>query len=198
MINIASTQVKVFPVSTNRDSNSASRLFYEHNIANILRQVSDAKNGFIISGPSTFINDQSLTDNLELCIYGYYVKILAGTKIVIENASTNINIVAGLKLTAITVDDNDIIYQLNGQDDANGIDDGDSFQPLVINSFTDDQLSELKAVNFIETSENSNDITVYLPIFKYNSESQNYILCTDSLHKFESSSIKIVRIDGKR
>ena len=79
-----------------------------------------------------------------------------------------------------------------------GIDDGDTFQPLIINSFTDDQLSELKAVNFIETSENSNDITVYLPIFKYNSESQNYILCTDSLHKFESSSIKIVRINGKR
>lgn len=196
MANIISENIKVFPVSTNRLSDTTSRLLYEHNIANIIRQLSDAKNGFIIAGPDVFSTEQSLGTDLELCIYGYYIKILSTATITLENSHNYV--LAKLDLTAIKVNDNDIIYQLDGQDDAAGIDESNFFQPLSITSYDEADFKTLSSKNFIETNETSKDKSVYLPLFKKDSTTQQYKLYTDSLHKFNSSSINIVRINGKR
>ena len=192
MANITSEQIKIFPVSTNRDSDPASRLFYEHNIANIIRQISDYKYGFIINGPSKF--NGTLEADLELCIYGYYLKILNHT--VIFSDLTDTYVVAKLDLQKISLENSDFIYQLLGQDDLENtnIDDSNSFKPLNINCISNSRFSELMSNDFIE--ENDEGISVYLPLYKRSGDT--YEICTDSLRKLNSSSVNIVRINGKR
>ena len=90
----------------------------------------------------------------------------------------------------------DFIYQLLGQDDLENtnIDDSNSFKPLNINCISNSRFSELMSNDFIE--ENDEGISVYLPLYKRSGDT--YEICTDSLRKLNSSSVNIVRINGKR
>ncbi len=114
---LPSEQVKAFPLAAPRSNSSndiTSRLFYEQNVTNLIRQLVDVE-GFIISGnvdPSTgFVKDK-------LCfnIYGYYFELSDKAEITaIEGDSTN-SVYVGIKLIS---DDSGPVYplEISGQDE---------------------------------------------------------------------------------
>ena len=84
---IASNNISIFPLSKNRPNDRSSRLFYENNIANLLRQTVDVE-GFMISLPEDFtLNVSNVEDggknkitlstlnNIIFNLYGYYFNI---------------------------------------------------------------------------------------------------------------------------
>ena len=72
-INLSSTAVKVFPFARYRESriDLSSRLFYEYNVARLIKQLIDTE-GFIISGK---IDETtcSVSETVALNIGGYYL-----------------------------------------------------------------------------------------------------------------------------
>ena len=75
---LASNTVKAFPLAKSRSSLSldiTSRIFYEQNVSNLIRQLSSIP-GFVISG-DVDVNG-CVVDILKLNIYGYYFEILPG------------------------------------------------------------------------------------------------------------------------
>ena len=51
-------------------------------------------------------------------------------------------------------------------------------------------------IKWADAEENDEGISVYLPLYKRSGDT--YEICTDSLRKLNSSSVNIVRINGKR
>lgn len=117
-MHIKSESIKIFPLAKPRSKDSSSRLFYEDNIANIIRQVTSG-NGFIINAPttlSTYNGYYRVNQDLEFNIYGYYVKITKSSNIIsvsdTNKNGTNYNyIYAKIKLN------NSTTPEINGQDD---------------------------------------------------------------------------------
>lgn len=84
---ISSSNISIFPLSKNRPNDRSSRLFYENNIANLLRQTVDVE-GFIISSPDEFVLDATVAadgarnkitittlNHIIFNLYGYYFDI---------------------------------------------------------------------------------------------------------------------------
>lgn len=72
MAYLESINVEVFPIAKERNPNFGSRLFTEHNVSNLIRQLMNPNsNGFIIS--SSQDNDKNWT--IEFNLLGYYFKI---------------------------------------------------------------------------------------------------------------------------
>ena len=110
MYTIESKNIKIFPCSQYRETNRSSKLFYEQNISNMIRQVTDNPS-YIISGKID--ESAKVTETLKLTLYGYYVEILEGTSLISDETSENIYIRIVLKETEV----GDKLQELDGQDD---------------------------------------------------------------------------------
>lgn len=108
---IQSTNIDIFPMAKSRDGISlTNRLFYEQNIANLIRQVVD-KEGFIISGGE--LNGTELSTDLIFNIYGYWVCIKSGTDL--KGAFDS-----GNEVSAHITLNNDPVQEIVGQDEGEG------------------------------------------------------------------------------
>lgn len=130
MINLNSNNIHVFPLSKPRlNDYGKSRLLYEHNIANIVRQLTDV-DGFLINCPDEFKVEKSLTgtwsvkdqfnndvEEISFNLGGYYVVVdNVGLKQIFSNTySKGTSIYAHLNTTEVV--DGSFIYEINGQDD---------------------------------------------------------------------------------
>ena len=170
---INSDRIKLFPISKPRSNDPTSRLFYEDNIANMLRQIV-GKNGFIINAPKEltlrngyYVNDK---EDLEFNIYGYYVNIKAGTNLIEAN---------GIKdyIYAQIIIDNSSIPEIKGQDNAG------NYEGLEIIS-RDIKIEDDKT-NVKDNSKKT--LTIYLLLYKKNNGS--FII--------EGTTGFITGIDGK-
>lgn len=92
---IESNNIDIFPCSINRTTDRKSKLFYEENISNLVRQVTDY-HSFIISG-GVDING-NVTATLCLTLFGYYIEIKPGTNLT-SNISDTTNLFIKLNLT---------------------------------------------------------------------------------------------------
>lgn len=116
---VDSSKIKVFPFSRYRSTeDTSSRLFYEQNVSNIIRQLINT-DGFVISGGVTGSNACSVSNSGPLClnVYGYYFEIDANTVLIpaaAQSYSTGTSIYASITLT------NTSPKELVGQDDSSG------------------------------------------------------------------------------
>ena len=94
MSNIRSENIQIFPLAKPRKENISSRLFYEQNVTNLLRQLMDT-DGFIIQ--SCTISNNICDDDLIFNIHGYYFKIEKGTDL--GDLSTGNYIIAEIHLS---------------------------------------------------------------------------------------------------
>lgn len=192
--NITSSGIHVFPLAKNRPTDRRARLFYEDNVANIVRQVVDV-NGFITSPSidSTGLlrcevknseNDIELVLNkmLSFNLNGYYFEIASDTALytivrseVPEKGTKSFKLYASIKL------DKDK-REISGQDE------GAVYTGLVIKEALSDDYIQLPLFNCaLYVDSNGNRVT----------ESS---LIKSSYKRFESSSLdySIDIIDGKR
>lgn len=109
---INSNKLKVFPLAKNRTVNRGSRLFYEENVTNLIRQIVD-KPSFMIDGPTGIKPTDALSRDLEFNIYGYYFCIKAGT--VLRDMGSKSYLVAKIKLNI----NSDMPTEISGQDEGN-------------------------------------------------------------------------------
>ena len=114
---ISSINVNLFPYSKPRASTDqrTNRLFYEQNITNLVKQLTDTKS-FLINVPALNEDDYSctITDDLEFNLYGYYFKVNAGT--VIYNSQGQPMLTKTKLYAEIEIDTSSGIEQLAGQD----------------------------------------------------------------------------------
>lgn len=168
MSNIKSTDISIFPLAKPRLDNT-SRLFYEQNVTNLLRQLMDT-DGFIIQDCE--INNTESNKDLIFNLYGYYFKIKR--EAISTILSTNLNngeyIIAKIKLTQQEP------IEIDGQDD------NDLYTGL-----------EIICNDTIPQNNDSNSKTLVL-FEKVNNEWKPY---NNSLNKFNSQSLSISGIDGK-
>lgn len=174
-INLSSTAVKVFPFARYRESriDLSSRLFYEYNVARLIKQLIDTE-GFIISGK---IDETtcSVSETVALNIGGYYFELQQGAQLSPSNTS---NVVyAYIVLTNISVDENNqpTPPELVGQDDKG------NFTALTL---CDD----------IPTGIEGN--VIYLKLAEKDING-NWVLATESYKKFSMHSLLLEKIDGK-
>lgn len=153
---INSTEVSVFPLSKPR-KNKNSRLFYEENVANLIRQVVD-KASFIISSPST-LNRTTLTEDLIFNIYGYYFKINSNVSFDIEEGKY---IVGKIKLDI----NGDLPVEIEGQDVGNEY---QGLEVLIVNDLPKDSETEKYIVLF--NRENSQWVSNKAAFVKFESQS---------------------------
>ncbi len=83
MAHILSDNISIFPLAKNRTSDRGARLFYEHNIANIIRQLTDVQ-GFIISPTEEEFNQSVNKEDVDT-----YVRATAET----SNNLTKLNLI---------------------------------------------------------------------------------------------------------
>lgn len=103
---IDSSNIKVFPFAKYRDdlTDLGSRLFYENNISQLIKQLIDTE-GFIISGSVDTLGN--ITSSLCFNLYGYYFEVSAGN-LVDETAKTDVYAV---------IEVSGVVPELQGQDD---------------------------------------------------------------------------------
>ena len=106
MSNIKSENISIFPLAKPRINNT-SRLFYEQNVTNLLRQLMDT-DGFIIQPCE--LNGNVCNGDLIFNLYGYYFKIDHETTLT-DDMTTGNYIIAQIKLT-----ENEPV-EIDGQDD---------------------------------------------------------------------------------
>lgn len=105
MSNIKSTDISIFPLAKPRQNNT-SRLFYEQNVTNLLRQLMDT-DGFIIQPCE--LDGNKCKGELIFNLYGYYFKI--------NNGATLVDNLNGEYIIArITLTENEPV-EIEGQDD---------------------------------------------------------------------------------
>ena len=192
---IASNNIQIFPLAKPRATNLSNRLFYENNVAAIIRQITSNKS-FIVdattpterataikSVDSNIITIQGYNASndyaLEFNIYGYRIQIQNGTIISVDNINSKY-LIGKLKVT----DPNDAnLTEIDGQD--------------VSGSFS--------GFEIISSDSEITDTTTekYLILFeKDESDNSKYNMYEKSLQLFTSKSIDITGmitgIDGKR
>lgn len=192
---IASNNIQIFPLAKPRATNLSNRLFYENNVAAIIRQITSNKS-FIVDATITAERAtaiKSLDSNvitiqgynasnkyaLEFNIYGYRIQIQNGTAISVDNINSKY-LIGKLKVTNPS-DAN--LTEVDGQDVSG------SFNGFEIIS-SDSEL--------IDTATEK-----YLILFeKDKSDNSKYNMYEKSLQLFTSKSIDITGIitgiDGKR
>lgn len=113
MSNVYSTSVSIFPLAKNREVDKrASRLLYEDNIANLIRQVVDTE-GFIIQEDNIQCSVEKKNGKYEVNFSGTLIFNLFGYYVRLDSGSAWLS-------TAITVDDTGVhsIYaQIQIKDD---------------------------------------------------------------------------------
>ena len=105
MSNIKSTDISIFPLAKPRQNNT-SRLFYEQNVTNLLRQLMDT-DGFIIQPCE--LDGNKCKGELIFNLYGYYFKINNGATLVDDLNGTYI-------IARITLTETEPV-EIDGQDD---------------------------------------------------------------------------------
>lgn len=111
MYYVKSDAVKAFPLAKPRLGTSkdiTSRIFYEQNVSNMIRQIIDV-DGFIISGSVTTAG--VVQDSLCFDIYGYYFELSNGTKLV-ESGTSATKVFALIKVS------NTEPVEIEGQDES--------------------------------------------------------------------------------
>lgn len=184
---IKSDKLKVFPTAHTRTSQLSSRMLYEQNIANIIGQFID-KDGFVVQFPkkletgtnSIIINNNS--SSLIFNLQGYYFTLLPGASFPKPDGEEKYLIAY---LNTNTLDTDNLLAELKElkQDSAAG-----DFEGLSIEIITD-----LKSIS-----------VPYIILYKSIKDSSSsgpaaytWKDYTDSLAKFELSSLHITGIDGK-
>ena len=192
---IASSNIQIFPLAKPRAANLSNRLFYENNVAAIIRQITSNKS-FIVdanipderataikSADSNVITIQSYNDSkdyaLEFNIYGYRIQIQNGTAVSIDNINSRY-LIGRQKVT----NPNDVnLTEIDGQDVSGSF---NGFEIISSDSEVLDTATEKHLILFEkEVSKN----------YKYN-------MYEKSLQLFTAKSIDITGmitgIDGKR
>lgn len=177
-MNLLSQYVKIFPFAKYRSSTTqdiTSRLFYEQNVSNLIRQIIDTQ-GFIISGGVTF---QGITNSdASFCfnLYGYYFEISPNVNLIPPEGQNSNYIIASIKMQERQPNLQNILppLEIEGQDNSEGV-----FEPLVI-----------EAVNILPSE------GIYLVLLEKDS-SDNWHVYEDSYSKFDVMSLNITGIDGK-
>lgn len=187
-----SDSIHVFPLAKNRTTDRAGRMFYEDNIANIIRQLAD-KHSFIITKQPKLTHQQKgnqgstvydivCESGLEFTLFGYFVRIAADSVLFSFDANEN----SSIDLYAVLNYD-DVAKEVNGQDVK--VDDVFHYEGISIRSTKpEDSDRYLKLCTVTNSIENSTRV------FKI-------IVDNDSYLKFDKESVpnlKILRIDGKR
>lgn len=146
MAYLKSEDVEVFPIAKERNPNFGSRLFTEHNVSNLIRQLMNPNsNGFIIS--SSQDNDKNWT--IEFNLLGYYFKIKGINTELINSANGSFDSVTGV-YAFVEIDEttNEII----GQDVPNTNNDGEKvlyYEGLnIVFKKPEDDIKYLKLLNF--------------------------------------------------
>ena len=192
---IASNNIQIFPLAKPRATNLSNRLFYENNVAAIIRQITSNKS-FIVdatipterataikSTDSNIVTIQGYNDSnsyaLEFNIYGYRIQIQNRTVISVDNINSKY-LIGKLK---ITNPDDANLTEIDGQDVSGSF---NGFEIISSDSELTDTATEKYLILFEkDTSDNS----------KYN-------MYEKSLQLFTSKSIDITGmitgIDGKR
>lgn len=176
-MNLLSQYVKIFPFAKYRSSDSqdiTSRLFYEQNVSNLIRQIIDTQ-GFIISGGVTF---QGITNSdASFCfnLYGYYFEISPNVNLVDPSVQNPNYVIASIKMQERQPDLQNILppLEIEGQDKA----------------------GEFKALS-IDTVTQLPSEGIYLVLLEKDS-SDNWHVYEDSYSKFDVMSLNITGIDGK-
>ena len=193
---IKSEHIEIFPTALPRATQRGSRLLYEDNIANIIRQLVD-KPSFIITHKNNITSNtvkvtQSLgvqNADIEFCIYGYYVKIKKGAMITEVNSNTDyINV--SINLTSV-------------------IPESESISPSLPHLLGQDDSGVYEAVNFIGASTYKNEVntsmrngenileTIVEFTLLQKTSDHTYELCPMSYRKFDSFTLQVDGIDGK-
>ena len=191
---LQSKQVKAFPLGRPRSTSSndiTSRIFYEQNVSNIIRQLIDVQ-GFIISAAGINMPSGTVSgNNLVIDIGGYYFDISNGSTIVPFNSD-------GAVVDGTTILKNSTVYlyfcidttseephEIIGQDSTDN-----TYQGLVI------EVSTLSPDKF-------NKHTYNLPVYFGNTDNNGipkantWKIYVNSMMKFNSESLNITGIDGK-
>lgn len=118
MYYLKSENVKAFPLAKPRLGSSVditSRIFYEQNVSNIIRQIIEVA-GFIISGK---VDTRGIvTEKLCINIYGYYFEIAVGTSLVNNEVSNKV--FAQIKIYTPQVEESGVQApsEIDGQDES--------------------------------------------------------------------------------
>lgn len=170
---INSNNIDIFPLSKPR-VNKSSRLFYEENVTNLIRQIVDI-DSFIIEGPEKLSDSGKLDKDLIFNLFGYYFKIISGTDLS-DISSQNGNYIIG----EIELDKSnpDIPFELKGQDDTTS------------NTFTGINITNVESLPTIDDVNKH-----FLVLFK--KSGNEWLINDDSYKKFNSQSFNISGIDGK-
>ena len=114
---LQSDRVKAFPLAAPRSNSSndiTSRIFYEQNVSNLIRQLVDV-DGFVISGEVDSENG-NVKDKLCFNIYGYYFELSNGAEIAKVEDSEATKIYVGIKF--IYNDEGEVYpLEISGQDE---------------------------------------------------------------------------------
>lgn len=197
-MNIQSSQISVFPLSKNRTSDRSARLFYENNVANLIRQVVDVE-GFLITkdGLELYADSNPKNENrfdlsvitrnpIIFNLYGYYFNIAGSSTIftIADIADGTTAIPSQSLYAAITID--------NITNEIAGFDNGNVYEGLLLT--TD-----------IDVLRNGNYHYIKLLDFKadYDEDSGVWVVnsafCESSYQKLSPQSLdmSISKIDGK-
>ena len=191
---LKSKQVKAFPLGRPRSTGSndiTSRIFYEQNVSNIIRQLIDVP-GFIISAPNINMPSGNISgSNLIMDIGGYYFDISNGSTIVPFNGDgAVVDGNTALKNSTVYLyfcidTTNKEPYEIIGQDSTDN-----TYQGLVI------EVSTLNPGKFKKHTYN-------LPVYFGNTDSNGipkadtWKIYANSYMKFNARSLNITGIDGK-
>ena len=192
---IQSDKINVFPLAKNRTTDKDARLLYEHNVANIIKQLIDT-DGFVISdsvsvstGTETK-NEYSgyseypvnLTNPLEFNIGGYFFRIESGTtiamvpKVTTDTKDTIIPLYASIQIDNVS-------KELLGQDTDN------KYEGLGI--YTEPQVNENNTVVSMHL------LDLYWTQIDAGTLKLNCRIPESSRLKFAKKSIPVItRIDG--
>lgn len=191
---LQSKQVKAFPLGRPRSTSSndiTSRIFYEQNVSNIIRQLIDVPGFIIKESDIDMASNGILKSNLIIDIGGYYFDISKGSAVVpfngdgavVDNNTPLKNATVYLYFCVDTTDTEP--HEVIGQDATDN-----TYQGLVIEAST------------ISPS-NYNKHTYNVPIFYGTTDSNGlpnnntWKIYVNSYTKFDSQSLKITGIDGK-
>ena len=192
---ISSGRISIFPLAKARDTDRNARMFYEDNVANIIRQVIDTV-GFICSPNdatdflSGTLNDDGskviVKNNQELVfnLYGYYILIKPGTELFTYNPKPADN-VKDYIVKALLFTDN-VTKEVVGQDDKQ------KYQGLHIGVAAD--------IDGVTRPENVTAHEIELFKIHTNDTEVTTTFAPESLIKFRQNSLElsIGFIDGKR
>lgn len=191
---LQSKQVKAFPLGRPRSTSSndiTSRIFYEQNVSNIIRQLIDVP-GFIIKESSIdFTSDGILSSNLVLDIGGYYFDISKGSAVIPFNSDGAVvdgttplkNATVYLYFCVDTTSTEP--YEVIGQDSTDN-----TYQGLVI---------EASTISPSTYSKHTYNVPVFYGTTDNNGlpNKDTWKIYVNSYTKFESRSLNITGIDGK-